>query len=259
MNRDTNITFLTGAGISAESGIPTFRDENGLWKHFDADRLASAEGWKNNPQEVLDFYNERRRKLKEVEPNDAHRAITELQNHFNNVHVITQNVDDLHERAGNKNILHVHGQLLRVRGQAFFESKYDGTKIYYTYDVDYDHETKLGDICKGGSQLRPDIVFFGEMTYNVNKVDEILSNTDIFIMVGSSLALSSVTSWLFSLPKESEKYFLTLKKPEITSMNYLGFNNELIQITLPEMKYIEGKATETVTNLVNNLIERLNK
>jgi len=152
-----NIVILTGAGISQESGIKTFRDANGLWQNHDIMTVASPQGWQQNPELVLEFYNQRRRQLHEVKPNAAHYAITALQKHYH-VQVITQNVDDLHERAGNENVLHLHGELFKVRSEKNDHLIYDWQK-----------DLHLGDLAEDGAQLRPHIVWFGEAVPNIEK------------------------------------------------------------------------------------------
>ena len=144
------IVVLTGAGMSAESGISTFRDSNGLWENHDIMEVASPEGWKKNPALVLDFYNKRRAQLKEVKPNKGHEILAELEKNFD-VQIITQNVDNLHEKAGSSNVLHLHGELVKVRGE-FSENE----SIYWETDI------HLGDVNENAEQLRPDIVWFGE-------------------------------------------------------------------------------------------------
>ena len=150
MSKKKKVVVLTGAGISAESGISTFRDAGGLWEGYDVMEVASPEGWAKNPALVLDFYNQRRRQLKEVEPNAAHRALVRLEPHYDTV-IVTQNVDDLHERAGSSRIIHLHGELKKVR------STTDPSLVYHWED-----DLHLGDTCEKGSQLRPHIVWFGE-------------------------------------------------------------------------------------------------
>lgn len=170
------ITILSGAGISAESGINTFRDADGLWEQHRIEDVATPQAWQQNRQLVLEFYNLRRKQLMEVEPNAAHFAITELQQQFD-VHVITQNVDDLHERAGNKNVLHLHGQLKQVRSTA---------PPYTVYDLD-GWELLEGDVCENGHQLRPHIVWFGEEVPNLPVAAQLVSTSDAVIIVGTSL------------------------------------------------------------------------
>jgi NAD-dependent deacetylase len=170
------ITILSGAGISAESGISTFRDSEGLWENHRIEDVATPEAWERNPELVQQFYNLRRKQLQEVEPNAAHFAITELQKKFN-VQVITQNVDDLHERAGNENVLHLHGELKKVRSTAH---------PYSVYDLD-GWELLMGDKCADGHQLRPHIVWFGEDVPNLPIAAEVVSKSNAVIIVGTSL------------------------------------------------------------------------
>jgi NAD-dependent deacetylase len=169
------IVFLTGAGMSAESGIATFRDSNGLWENHDIMEVASPEGWLKNPNLVLDFYNKRRAQLKEVFPNKGHQIIAALEQHFL-VQIITQNVDNLHEKAGSKNILHIHGELLKVRGE-FSENE----SIFWENDV------KIGDKNSKGEQLRPDIVWFGEQVPLLDKAAALVANADFLVIIGTSL------------------------------------------------------------------------
>ncbi len=170
------ITILSGAGISAESGISTFRDSDGLWEKHRIEDVATPEAWRLNPELVQQFYNQRRKQLFDVEPNAAHLAITELQSKFD-VQVITQNVDDLHERAGNQNVLHLHGELKKVRSTA---------RPFTVYELD-GWELKMGDLCENGHQLRPHIVWFGEDVPNLFRASELVSSSDAVIIVGTSL------------------------------------------------------------------------
>jgi len=177
------ITILSGAGISSESGIRTFRDSDslprsigGLWEQHRIEDVATPEAWYRNPKLVLEFYNLRRKQLLEVEPNAGHIAITDLQKKFD-VQVITQNVDDLHERAGNKKVLHLHGELKKVRSTAY---------PYQVYDLE-GWELSLGDTCENGYQLRPHIVWFGEEVPNLPVAAPIVSESDAVIIVGTSL------------------------------------------------------------------------
>ncbi len=171
-----NLVVLSGAGISAESGISTFRDSNGLWENHNIEDVATPGAWVKNPALVLEFYNQRRKQLLEVKPNKAHELLVELENDFK-VNIVTQNVDDLHERAGSKNILHLHGELLKAR------SSVDETLIYPLTKW----ELKMGDLCEKGSQLRPHIVWFGEAVSAMPKAEKICSKADILIIIGTSL------------------------------------------------------------------------
>ncbi len=170
------IVVLTGAGISAESGIQTFRDGEGLWNQYRFEDLATPEAFNRDPELVLEFYNWRRKKVWEAKPNAAHLFVAELQNHFD-VHVVTQNVDDLHERAGSKNVLHLHGEIMKARSTADESLIYPVTKL----------TIKKGDLCQLGSQLRPHIVWFGEMVPEMDKANLLANNSDIFIVIGTSL------------------------------------------------------------------------
>jgi len=170
------IVVLTGAGISAESGIRTFRGSDGLWEEHRIEDIATFEAWQRNPELVLDFYNQRRKQLYEVEPNAAHLALVELEKNFD-VHIITQNVDDLHERAGSGQVLHLHGELKKVRSTV-------DDNLIHTLDG---WELKLGDLCARGSQLRPHIVWFGEAVPMIEPAAALASEADIFIVIGTSL------------------------------------------------------------------------
>ncbi|MCC9135194.1 NAD-dependent deacylase [Pontibacter silvestris] len=172
------LVVLTGAGISAESGIATFRDANGLWEGHDVMEVASPQGWQKNKETVLEFYNQRRKNAHEVKPNAGHLALADLEKDFD-VRIVTQNVDDLHERAGSSNIIHLHGKLFESR------STIDETLVYPIKGW----ELKLGDKCERGSQLRPNIVWFGEAVPMMEKAIEETLQADIFLVVGTSLVV----------------------------------------------------------------------
>lgn len=176
------IIFLTGAGISAESGIPTFRDENGLWKKYDYKKLASVVGYYENPKLVLDFYNQRRMMLTEAQPNHAHILISQLEN-WHGVTVITQNVDDLHERAGSSTVIHLHGELTKVTSSL---NRMDPRCIK---EYPLDRPINIGDKAADGSQLRPFIVMFGEYPSNIDVAKDLIKEVDIFVVVGTSLTV----------------------------------------------------------------------
>ncbi len=177
------IAVLTGAGVSAESGFATFRDTGGLWEQYDVNDVASIEGWYRNRKLVLDFYNQRRAQLKEAKPNAAHLAIAGLEKEYD-VDVITQNVDNLHERAGSTRVLHLHGELTKVRPE---NGIYDRTASEAeVIDVGY-RPVVLGDMAPNGSQLRPHIVFFGEAVPNIEKAIVLVEKADILLIVGTSL------------------------------------------------------------------------
>ena len=190
------LVVLSGAGISAESGISTFRDSNGLWENHRIEDVASPEGFARNPKLVLDFYNLRRRQLKDVKPNLAHEILAELEQNFE-VFIITQNVDDLHERAGSTKVLHLHGELKKVR------SVKDETKIY-----DWEKDCNLGDCDEKGDQLRPHIVWFGEMVPEMENAAEIASKADIFIVIGTSMQVYPAAGLIHYVTKNCEIFVI---------------------------------------------------
>ena len=178
------IAVLTGAGVSAESGLGTYRDNGGLWDNYDPMEVASAEGWARNPGLVLDFYNMQREKLREVQPNEAHRLIADLEKDYI-VDVITQNVDNLHERAGSTHVVHLHGEATKIRPQNTCND-YDGFSEKYVVDIGYG-AVHLGDKAPNGAQYRPHIVFFGEAVPKIERAVELVSIADIVLIVGTSL------------------------------------------------------------------------
>ena len=178
-----HLVILSGAGISKESGIDTFRDKDGLWKKHDALKLASIEGWNTDPQAVLDFYNARRRQLLEVQPNKAHELLAQLEKCYD-VSIITQNVDDLHERAGSSHVIHLHGELAKVC------SSFDKENADCIEYRPLSNDIHIGDQAKDGSQLRPYIVWFGEAVPNMKKAMNTAFEADIFVVIGTSLLVS---------------------------------------------------------------------
>ncbi len=190
------VAILTGAGISAESGIQTFRGQDGLWEGHRIEDVASPEGWRRNRDLVLDFYNKRRRQLHEVAPNEGHKALVDLEQRYD-VTIITQNVDDLHERAGSSHIIHLHGELFKVR------SSLDESLIY-----DWKGDLNIGDKCERGSQLRPHIVWFGEMVPMIAVAQEIAAQADIFIVIGTSLVVYPAAGLLHYAPRDSRKFLI---------------------------------------------------
>jgi NAD-dependent deacetylase len=191
-----NLVVLSGAGISAESGIKTFRDSNGLWENHRVEDVASPEGFERNPRLVLDFYNARRKQLSEVSPNDAHKILAELEKDFN-VEIITQNVDDLHERAGSKNVLHLHGELLKARNIL------NSDKI-----IDWKGDMKIGDFDENGIQIRPHIVWFGELVPELESAAEIVSKSDFLIIVGTSLQVYPAAGLVDFAPENCEIFVI---------------------------------------------------
>jgi NAD-dependent deacetylase len=204
------IVVFTGAGISAESGIKTFRDSGGLWEEHDINEVATPEGWKKNPALVLDFYNLRRKQVLEAKPNAAHAALAELQLRYD-VDVITQNIDNLHERAGSKKVLHLHGELTKSR------STIDPSLIY---DIQ-GWKLELGEKCVKGSQLRPNIVWFGEAVPNMIKAYEITSKADVFIVIGTSLNVYPAAGLLDHAPDEIPKYLIDPTVDRVDQINNL--------------------------------------
>ena len=190
------VVVLTGAGISAESGLSTFRDADGLWEGHDVTQVASPIGWENNRELVLDFYNQRRRQLKEVEPNPAHKALKDLEKEYE-VHIITQNVDDLHERAGSKNVIHLHGELKKVR------STFDENLV-----LDWEDDLNEGDFCEHNHQLRPHVVWFGEGVPMMEPAMEITQQADILMIVGTSMQVYPAAGLLYYAPEGIPVYFI---------------------------------------------------
>ncbi len=191
------LVVLTGAGMSKESGLMTFRDMGGLWEQYDVTEVASPIAWENDQELVLRFYNERRKQLLEVEPNAGHTGLAEFENYFN-VEIITQNVDDLHERAGSSNILHLHGELRKARSTA------DPSLITEIEGW----ELKTGDVCAKGSQLRPHIVWFGESVPAIEDAISIVQNADIFVIIGTSLNVYPAAGLIDYAPRDVPIYLI---------------------------------------------------
>ncbi|MEO6837506.1 MAG: NAD-dependent deacylase, partial [Ginsengibacter sp.] len=200
-----NLIILTGAGISAESGLKTFRDNDGLWMGYDVYEVASPQGWQKDPELVLDFYNQRRKEVARALPNAAHKGIADLEKYFN-VTIITQNIDDLHERAGSKNVIHLHGEIFKMRGEidenTFYEIKQD---------------IHLGKIAPDGSQFRPHVVWFGEQVPMIERGAKVMSTADIFILVGTSLQVYPAAGLIEYLPAGIPKYIIDKNPPYVQS------------------------------------------
>ncbi|HNW97186.1 MAG TPA: NAD-dependent deacylase [Bacteroidales bacterium] len=226
------IVVLTGAGISAESGIKTFRDSDGLWEEYRIEDVATYDAWLNNQDLVLEFYNQRRKQLYDVKPNAAHYALAKLEKKFD-VHIITQNVDDLHERAGSSKILHLHGELKKAR------SSVDENLIY---EID-GWELKKGDKCENGSQLRPHIVWFGEAVPNIVPAAHLSEKADIFIVIGTSLNVYPAAGLLNYVPHHVPKYLIDPKAAAVAVRN---------------LTIIKEKAGTGVPELVKKLMEENN-
>ncbi|MCU0359475.1 MAG: NAD-dependent deacylase [Bacteroidia bacterium] len=212
------LVVFSGAGISAESGIRTFRDSGGLWEQFRIEDVATPEAWKKNQALVLEFYNQRRKQVMEAQPNDAHKLFAELQKEFD-VQVVTQNVDDLHERAGSEKVLHLHGEIMKARSSA------DENLIYPLNTF----ELKAGDTCEKGSQLRPHIVWFGELVKEMEHANFLASQSDLFVVIGTSLnvypaagiinfVLPSVPKWVVDPVEFDLEYIKGLKQISKTAV-----------------------------------------
>jgi len=221
-----NLTILTGAGISQESGLKTFRDSDGLWMGYDVYEVASPEGWKKDPKLVLDFYNQRRKDVADAFPNRAHKVIAELEELFN-VSVITQNIDDLHERTGSKNVLHLHGEIFKMR------SEQDGTKFY-----DINGDINFGDKAQDGFQLRPHVVWFGEPVPFILHARNIMSKADIFILVGTSLQVYPASGLIDYLPLNTPKYIIDKNPPYVPAHHNFHIIKKSATAGMEELKTI---------------------
>ena len=199
------IAVLSGAGISAESGLRTFRDSGGLWEGYDPMQVASAEGWQKNPGLVLDFYNDRREKLRDASPNEAHRLLAGLEDSWT-VDVITQNVDNLHERAGSTHVLHLHGELTKIRPENTCNDR-DGFSEKYVVDIGYGR-VSLGDLAPNGAQYRPHIVFFGEAVPKIERAIDLVSRCDVMLIVGTSLQVYPAAGLYRYAPADTPVYIV---------------------------------------------------
>ena len=195
------LVVFTGAGISAESGLSTFRDKSGLWNRYDPLKLASVGGWLKNPELVLDFYNYRRKQLLEVEPNHAHKLLAELENWFD-ITIITQNVDNLHERAGSSHVIHLHGELTKVT------SSKEMLNPHCIKEYPLDKPILIGDKAEDGSQLRPFIVWFGECLYAMEVAIDYVKDADIFVVIGTSLEVNPAATLINYTNSETPCYVI---------------------------------------------------
>ena len=221
-----HLVVLTGAGMSAESGLKTFRDENGLWEGHDVMKVASPQGFASNPNLVLEFYNQRRRQLKTVQPNAAHETLAKLENNFK-VSIVTQNVDDLHERAGSSNVTHLHGELFKARNIT------DDNSV-----VDWKDDIVLGTTDKNGIQLRPHIVWFGEDVPLFEKAINICQTADILLIIGTSLQVYPAASLMHYTAQDIPKFYID-PKPSIASKENLTV--------------ISKTATEGIKDFINEI------
>ncbi|MBC8052305.1 MAG: NAD-dependent deacylase [Sphingobacteriaceae bacterium] len=224
----TKIVVLTGAGVSAESGLKTFRDSDGLWEGYNVYDVATPEAWERNPSMVQDFYNMRRKDVLGAEPNPAHYALRLLEDKFD-VTVITQNIDNLHERAGSSNIIHLHGII--TKSQSDINPK-------LVYDI-AGWELNMGETCELGSQLRPHVVWFGESVPMIEKAAAIASKSDIFIVIGTSLAVYPAAGLINFVPYSSQKIIVDPNSPAVNANN---------------LRVINGRAGKAVPQLVNDLL-----
>lgn len=197
-----NLVVLSGAGVSAESGISTFRDSDGLWENYPVEDVASIEGWYRNRQLVLDFYNARRRDLQSREPNAAHKIIASLEKSYN-VTVVTQNIDNLHERGGSSKVIHLHGELTKARGES--------ADYYSAYDIGY-KDINLGDKTKEGSQVRPHIVWFGEAVPELDRGARAVSQADTLIIIGTSLVVYPAAGLVHYAKRDCKIYLVDPKE-----------------------------------------------
>ena len=229
-----HLVVFTGAGISAESGIPTFRDANGMWGTYDAMKLASVEGFEEDPQAVLDFYNARRKNLLEVEPNHAHRVLADLEKTFE-VSIITQNVDNLHERASSSHVIHLHGELTKVTGTR------DRLNPQNIKEYPLDLPIRLGDKAANGSQLRPYIVWFGEYVNNMDVAIRLVKRADIFVVIGTSLVVYPAAGLVNHAHREIPKFLIDPN--DVMGSFPIGY------------QHIKATAVEGVDELVRRLEE----
>lgn len=217
------LVVLSGAGMSAESGLKTFRDSDGLWEGYDVTEVATPRGWKKDPRLVLDFYNMRRKNVLDAHPNAGHFGLAELEKDFD-VHIITQNIDDLHERAGSTNVMHLHGEIFKMRSELNEELVYE-----IRGDINY------GDTAEDGSQLRPAIVWFEEPVPMIEHAVPLVCSADIFLVIGTSLAVYPAAGLINYAPLQIAKYIIDRKIPYTSSIN--------------NMTAIEKTATEGVKEL----------
>lgn len=222
------LVVLTGAGISAESGLKTFRDSDGLWEGYNTEDVATPRAWRRDPQLVLDFYNMRRRAVREANPNQAHYALAELEQHYD-VQIVTQNIDDLHERAGSTNVLHLHGEIFKMR------SEDDEDLVYEIYD-----NISLGDTAADGTQLRPHIVWFEEPVPKIAEAIPVMQSADVFVLIGTSLVVYPAAGLVDYVEDSVVKYVIDRKIPPVSRYS--------------NVVRIEKSATEGLSDLKRSLL-----
>lgn len=233
MINKTNIVVLTGAGMSAESGIATFRDSGGLWEQYEIEDVATPEGFFRNPQLVLDFYNKRRRQNILANPNQGHKLLADMEQSYD-VHIITQNVDNLHEKAGSTNVLHLHGELMKVRSSV-------NSGLIQKVDP-LNPDIYIGDLSSDGSQLRPHIVWFGEAVPLMNEAEKIVSKADVLVVIGTSLNVYPAAGLVNAISSDIPIYLI--------DPNHVSINN-------PNVCFIKKGASEGVSDLIGLLNQRL--
>ncbi|REL33523.1 NAD-dependent deacylase [Rhodohalobacter sp. SW132] len=220
-----SIAVLTGAGMSADSGLSTFRDSGGLWEGFDIEDVATVEGWQRDPDTVLEFYNQRRAQAAKAKPNKGHTSLAELEEYFN-VSIITQNVDDLHEKAGSANVLHLHGMLRQARSSVDPDAVIDiGSKRIET-----------GDTADDGSQLRPNVVWFGEAVPNIEPATEIIQATDILVVIGTSLVVYPAAGLVDFAPAGIPKFVVDPTTPDLVRSTEWTHYSETAGVGVPKLK-----------------------
>lgn len=233
MKKNKKVVVLSGAGISAESGIPTFRDADGLWQGYDINKVASIEGWYENPELVLEFYNKRRREIKKVNPNAAHYALVDLEKKYD-VTIVTQNVDNLHERAGSSHIIHLHGELTKVRSTG------EESLVYLWED-----DLNLGDKAEDGHQLRPHIVWFGESVPMIESAAEYCEEADIIIIIGTSMQVYPAAGLVQYARPDTEVFYVDRNPSYSYEMNFIK-----------NLKIISEPASTGVPSLVESLMTK---
>lgn len=221
------LVILTGAGMSAESGVKTFRDNDGLWENHRVEDVASIEAWHRNPELVMEFYNQRRKQLHEVEPNQGHFNLAQLEKYFD-VEIITQNVDDLHERAGSTKVLHLHGELKKVRSTKNPDDVFELNGW----------ELKIGDLADDGSQLRPHIVWFGEDVPMIYEAMKIVEEAEIFVIIGTSLQVYPAAGLTNYTPSYCPKYYIDPKAGELGIRGIIPISKGAVDGTLELLKLL---------------------
>jgi NAD-dependent deacetylase len=229
-SKKKRVVILTGAGISAESGLGTFRDKGGLWDEYDINEVATPEAWQKNPQLVLEFYDQRRALCITAQPNEAHKSLVRLEKHFD-VTIVTQNIDDLHERAGSKKVIHLHGEILKARSIA------DNDQIYHIGNK----KINWGDKAPDGHQLRPHVVWFGEAVPKMYEAEDIVREADVFAVIGTSLNVYPAANLIYATHSKADKFIVDL--------------NDISNVKFKNIRQYKGHATQKVPEFVNDLIQ----